>query len=174
MIQPIFGYISDRSSQGWLLHESHFLAGNLLFVFLGAGAAGTLVGAPLADRIGHRRYVTITLLAVAPLAALFPYTRGIWTVLLLAATGAIMVSSFSVTIAMGQTLMPGNLGMSSGLITGLAIGLGGVAVTFLGWIADRWGLMASMHTIPVLPLLGALFVFAVRMPPTRRGLRSKD
>ncbi len=154
------------------LHASHLLAGNLLFVFLGAGAAGTLAGAPLADRIGHRQYVTITLLAVAPLAALFPYTRGIWTVLLLAAAGAIMVSSFAVTIAMGQTLLPGNLGMSSGLITGLAIGLGGVAVTLLGWIADHWGLMASMHTIPLLPLLGALFAFAVRMPHT--GLRRKD
>ena len=165
------------------LHASYVLAGNLLFVFLAAGAAGTLVGAPMADRIGHRRYLTLSLLLVAPLAALFPYSRGIWTILLLAAAGGVIVSSFAVTIAMGQALMPGNLGMSSGLITGLAIGLGGVAVTGLGWIADHWGLMASMHVIPLLALLGALFAFAVRTPPVRRaprpspaetGLRLKD
>jgi len=150
------------------LHASYLLAGNLLFVFLGAGAVGTLLGAPLADRIGHRRYLTLSMLAVVPLAALFPYSRGLWAGLLLAAGGAIIVSSFAVTIAMGQTLMPGNLGMSSGLITGLAIGLGGVAVTGLGWIADRWGLMASMHVIPVLPLAGTLLSLGIRMPPIQR------
>ncbi len=151
------------------LHASYVLAGNLLFVFLAAGAAGTLLGAPLADRIGHRRYFTLSLLLVVPLAALFPYSRGVWAILLLAAAGATIVSSYAVTIAMGQALMPGNLGMSSGLITGLAIGLGGVAVTGLGWIADHWGLMASMHVIPLLALLGALFAFAVRTPPIRRS-----
>jgi MFS transporter, FSR family, fosmidomycin resistance protein len=152
------------------LHASYILAGNLLFVFLGAGAVGTLLGAPLADRIGHRRYFTLSLLSVAPLAALFPYSRGIWAVILLLAAGAIIVSSFAVTIAMGQALLPGNVGMSSGLITGLAIGLGGVAVTGLGWIADRWGLMASMQVIPALPLAGALLALAIPQPPAHRGL----
>jgi FSR family fosmidomycin resistance protein-like MFS transporter len=156
------------------LHASYILAGNLLFVFLGAGAVGTLLGAPLADRIGHRRYFTLSLLMVVPLASLFPYSRGVWAVLLLALAGGIIVSSFAVTIAMGQTLMPGNLGMSSGLITGLAIGLGGVAVTGLGWIADQWGLMTSMHVIPVLPLAGALLTLGIHMPPIRRGPRPKD
>ena len=146
----------------------------LLFFFLVAGTVGTVVGGPLADRFGHRRYFTLSLLTVVPLAALFPYSRGLWAVLLLAVAGAIIVSSFAVTIAMGQTLMPGNLGMSSGLITGLAIGLGGVAVTGLGWIADRRGLMASMHVIPVLPLAGALLSLGIRMPPIYRGLRPKD
>ncbi len=160
------------------LHASHRLAGNLLFVFLGAGAVGTLLGAPLADRIGHKTYLAVTLLVVVPLAALFPYSRGLWAVLLLALAGGTIVSSFAVTIVMGQALMPGSVGMSSGLITGLAIGLGGVAVTFLGWIADRWGLMASMHVIPLLPLAGALLACAVRMPSLPHippaGLRTED
>ena len=64
--------------------------------------------------------------------------------------------------------MPGNVGMSSGLITGLAIGLGGVAVALLGWIADHWGLMASMHAIPLLPLVAALLACGVRLPGRRR------
>jgi FSR family fosmidomycin resistance protein-like MFS transporter len=151
------------------LHQSHLLAGNLLFVFLGAGALGTLTGAPLADRIGHRRYLILSLLASIPLAAAIPYVQGAWAVPLIALAGGTIVSSFSVTIAMGQALMPGNLGMSSGLVTGLAIGLGGVSVTVLGWIADRWGLTASMHVIPLLPLIGALFAGAVRMPSVRRA-----
>lgn len=155
------------------LRTSHLLAGNMLFVFLGAGAAGTLLGAPLADRVGHRRYIVLSLLAVAPLAALFPHARGPWAVLLLLAAGAIIVSSFAVSIALGQTLMPGNMGMSSGIITGLAIGLGGVAVTALGGMADRWGLMAAMYTIPVLPLVGAAFACAARLP-RNRGLSGKD
>ena len=150
------------------LRTSHVVAGNLLFVFLGAGAIGTLLGAPLADRVGHKTYLVVSLLAVVPLAALFPYSGGPWAVLVLALAGGTLVSSFAVTIVMGQLLWPGNVGMSSGLITGLAIGLGGVAVTLLGWVADHWGLMASLHVIPLLPLVAALLACAVRLPAIRR------
>jgi FSR family fosmidomycin resistance protein-like MFS transporter len=140
--------------------------GPLLFVFLAAGAVGTLVGGPIADRWGARRYVTYSLLAAGPLIAGFLLRRGDWlATACLAAAGFVLVSSFSVTVALGQAYLPRRLGMAAGLIVGLAIGTGGVGVTLLGWIADHWGVQASLAVVAGLPLLG--FAVALLLPEPR-------
>jgi FSR family fosmidomycin resistance protein-like MFS transporter len=140
--------------------------GPLLFVFLGAGAVGTLTGGPIADRWGARRYVTYSLLAVTPLIVGFLLRRGDWlATACLAAAGFALVSSFSVTVALGQAYLPRRLGMAAGLIVGLAIGTGGVGVTLLGWIADHWGVQASLAVIAGLPLVG--FAVALLLPEPR-------
>jgi FSR family fosmidomycin resistance protein-like MFS transporter len=140
--------------------------GPLLFVFLAAGAVGTLAGGPIADRWGARRYVTYSLLAAAPLIAGFLLRRGDWlATACLAAAGFVLVSSFSVTVALGQAYLPRRLGMAAGLIVGLAIGTGGVGVTLLGWIADHWGVQASLAVVAGLPLLG--FAVALLLPEPR-------
>ncbi len=142
------------------------VVGPLLFLFLGAGAVGTLTGGPIADRWGTRRYVTYSLLAATPLIAGFLLRRGDWlATLCLAAAGFVLVSSFSVTVALGQSYLPRRLGMAAGLIVGLAIGTGGVGVTLLGAIADRWGLPATLGVLTGLPLVG--FALALLLPEPR-------
>jgi FSR family fosmidomycin resistance protein-like MFS transporter len=106
------------------------------------------------------------MLATAPLLLGFLARPGGWAgVLCLAATGFALVSSFSVTVALGQAYLPRHLGMAAGLIVGLAIGTGGVGVALLGWIADHWGLLATLRVITVLPVLG--FVVALLLPEPR-------
>jgi len=142
------------------------LVGPLLFAFLGAGAVGTLCGGPIADRWGARRYVTCTMLAAAPLIAVFLFRPGGWlAAVCLAATGFVLVSSFSVTVALGQAYLPRRLGMAAGLIVGLAIGTGGVGVALLGWVADQWGLRAALAVIGAMPLAG--FAAALLLPEPR-------
>jgi FSR family fosmidomycin resistance protein-like MFS transporter len=137
-----------------------------LFAFLGAGAVGTLVGGPIADRWGSRRYVTYSLLLVTPLLAGFLWRRGDWlATTCLVATGFILVSSFSVTVALAQAYLPRRLGMAAGLIVGLAIGTGGIGVALLGWVADRWGLPATLGLVAGLPLVG--FGLALFLPEPR-------
>jgi FSR family fosmidomycin resistance protein-like MFS transporter len=131
------------------------VVGPLLFLFLGAGAVGTLAGGPIADRWGPRRYLVASLVLSTPLLALFVWRPGGWlAAAVLAAAGFVLVSSFSVTVALGQAYLPRHLGMAAGLIVGLAIGTGGLGVTALGWIADHWGLFAALHLVTVLPLAG--------------------
>jgi FSR family fosmidomycin resistance protein-like MFS transporter len=140
--------------------------GPLLFVFLAAGAVGTLTGGPIADRWGARRYVTYSMLAPAPLIAGFLLRQGDWlATVCLAAAGFVLVSSFSVTVALGQAYLPRRLGMAAGLIVGLAIGTGGVGVTLLGWIADHWGVQATLAVLAGLPLAG--FAVALFLPEPR-------
>ncbi len=142
------------------------VVGPLLFLFLGAGAVGTLVGGPVADRWGPRRYLVASFVVSTPLIALFLWRPGGWlAAAVLAVTGFVLVSSFSVTVALGQAYLPRHLGMAAGLIVGLAIGTGGLGVTLLGWIADHWGLFAALHLVAVLPLAG--LVVALCLPEPR-------
>ncbi|MBI4591613.1 MAG: MFS transporter [Candidatus Rokubacteria bacterium] len=149
-----------------LLKADPRIVGPLLFVFLGAGAVGTLVGGPLADRWGPRRFIISVFLLATPLAVLFLFARGLWAFVLLGAVGFVLVSTFSVSVVLAQAYLPRHLGMASGLIVGFAIGTGGVGVALLGWVADHWGLPLALGITAVMPFLG--FVAACFLPEPRR------
>src|SRR5213078_252459 len=99
------------------------LVGPLLFVFLGTGIAG-----PLADRWGPRPFMRWVFLAAIPFGLLFLGARGVLAFVMLALYGAVLTSSFSVSVVLGQAYLPRNAGMASGLIVGFAIGAGGLGV----------------------------------------------
>jgi len=129
------------------------LVGPLLFVFLGAGAAGTVVAGPLADRWGARTFMQWVLLAALPFGVLFLLVRGPLAFVMLGIFGALLTSSFTVSVVLGQAYLPRNAGTASGLIVGFAIGAGGLGVTALGWVADRYGLPAALWISALTPLL---------------------
>ena len=139
-------------------------AGKLVSTFLMAGAFGTVLGSPLADRWGHKKFLSLTMGLVFPLLLLFYRVEGPLLFLVLAASGMVLVSSFGVTIVMAQAIIPQRLGMVSGLMVGFAIGTGGVGVTLLGLIADQWGVPAALKTIFALPLAGFGLSLLFRYP----------
>jgi FSR family fosmidomycin resistance protein-like MFS transporter len=141
------------------------LVGPLLFVFLGAGAVGTVIAGPFADRWGPRAFMQWVLLAALPFGALFLLARGVLAFVMLGIFGALLTSSFTVSVVLGQAYLPRNAGMASGLIVGFAIGAGGLGVTALGWIADRYGLPVALWISAVTPLLA---VAATRLLPAPR------
>lgn len=141
-------------------------AGKLVSVFLLGGAAGTLAGGPLADRWGHKFYICLTMiLAALTFPLIFVLEQH---PLLLSATlfwlGAILVSTFSVTVVMSQKILPRNLGIASGLTTGFAIGAGGIGVTLLGVVADRFGVPFALKSIFIFPALGFILALMLRYP----------
>ncbi|MFQ5521837.1 MAG: MFS transporter, partial [Candidatus Methylomirabilia bacterium] len=149
-----------------VLNADPRLVGPLLFVFLGSGALGTLVGGPLADRWGPRRFIVTVFLLATPLAFGFLFARGAWAFVLLGALGFTLVSTFSVSVVLGQAYLPRHLGLASGLIVGFAIGTGGLGVALLGWVADHWGLLVALGMSAGMPFVG--FLAALFLPEPRR------
>lgn len=139
-------------------------AGKLVSTFLMAGVLGTLIGAPLADRWGHKRFLLISLALSFPLLLLFYYSSGLVTFVFLGILGMVLISTFALTTVMGQALLPQNLGIASGMMVGFTISAGGIGVTLLGTIADTWGVPMAIKAIFALPLIALGLALLVKYP----------
>jgi FSR family fosmidomycin resistance protein-like MFS transporter len=139
-------------------------ASALVSVFLLGGVMGTLGGAPVADRLGHKRYLCISLFLTTLVLPLIFVTKDLLLFVVLGLLGMIVISTFTVTVVMAQHLLPHNLGIASGLMVGFAIGAGGICVTLLGVVADYFGVPFALKSIAVLPLLGFILSLMLRYP----------
>src|SRR3984885_1128330 len=138
-----------------VLHTSKALGNTALTAMLLGGAAGTLLGGPLADRFGRRTVLIGSMCVTPPLVVGFLLSGPGLAVVFAALAGMVTIATFAVTIVMGQEYLPGRIGVASGVTIGLSIGLGGVGAPLLGLIGDAHGLRAVFETVAVLPL-GAL------------------
>ncbi len=136
--------------------------GWLVSLFLGAGVVGTLLGGIAADRFGPRTLLIASMAALPPLLLMLTRTTGVVPILAATLAGMAVISTFSIVMVMAQDLMPERIGMISGLIIGFAVGMGGIGVTLLGAIADRWGLQTAMDVTALLP--APAFVVALALP----------
>jgi len=143
-------------------------AGKLASTFLMAGALGTLVGAPLADRWGHKKFLSLTLLLSFPLLLLFYNSSGFLTFVLLGIAGMVLISSFALTTVMAQAILPHHLGMASGMMVGFTISAGGIGVTLLGIIADTWGVPTAIKSVFVMPLIAFGLALLLKYPLTTK------
>ncbi|GAA4859050.1 MFS transporter [Paenibacillus vulneris] len=129
-----------------------------LFAFLVASAAGTFFGGPLADRYGRRNIIWLSILGTAPFSILLPYSNLFWSGVMCVCAGFVLSSAFSIIVVYAQELLPGKVGLVSGLFFGLAFGLGGLGSAVLGSIADATSIAFIMKLCAYLPLLGVLAV----------------
>jgi len=140
-----------------------------LFIFLFAVAAGTMIGGPVGDRIGRKYVIWISILGVAPFTLMLPYANLFWTAILCMVIGFILSSAFSAIIVYAQELLPGKVGMISGLFFGLAFGMGGIGSAVLGELADRTSIFYVYHVCSFLPLIGLLAGF---LPDIEKHIRT--
>jgi MFS transporter, FSR family, fosmidomycin resistance protein len=152
-----------------VLNQDPLVSGKYLSAFLLAGTVGITLGGPLADRFGYKRTV-LTSFGLTPLFLyLFFFTTGIISLISFAIAGLLIISSNSVTMAMGQSFMPRNVGMASGLILGLAMGIGGIGTTALGWVADQYGIPLTLQGIFILPFAAFLVFCFLPFSPAKRA-----
>ena len=143
-----------------------------LFVFLLAVALGTVLGGPIGDRIGRKRVIWASILGVAPFTLAMPHANLIGTEILAVIIGFILASAFSAILVFAQEIVPGRVGMISGLFFGLAFGIAGIGAAVLGYVADRTSIEVVFQLCSFLPLIGCITAFlpdhpAVRTAPDR-------
>ena len=141
-----------------------------LFAFLFAVAAGTMIGGPIGDRIGRKYVIWASILGSAPFALALPYANLFWTAVLSIIIGLIISSAFSAILVYAQELIPGKVGMVSGLFFGFAFGIAGVASAILGQLADKTSIEYVYHVCSYLPLIGIIAIFLPNIE-TKRAMR---
>jgi MFS transporter, FSR family, fosmidomycin resistance protein len=130
-----------------------------LFIYLGAFAAGTLLGGPIGDRIGRKAVIWFSVLGALPFTLALPYANHFWAVVLSIPIGFILASAFSAMLVYAQELVPGRIGLISGLFFGLAFGIGALGAALLGVLADWTSIGFVFHACAFLPAIGLLAMF---------------
>ncbi|WP_442931837.1 MFS transporter [Microvirga sp. CF3062] len=138
-----------------------------LFIFLGAVAAGTLLGGPVGDRIGRRYVIWISILGVLPFTLLLPYASLFWTAVLSVIIGVVLASAFSAILVYATELVPGRVGMIAGLFFGLSFGMGGLGAAALGYLADLTSIETVYKVCSFLPAIGLLAYFLPKIETAR-------
>ena len=139
-----------------------------LFIFLVSGAVGTFLGGPIGDRIGRKYLIWGSILGVLPFTLALPFVGYAWTMVLVVPIGLILSSAFSAIVVFAQELVPGKIGLISGMFFGLAFGLGGLGAAGLGVLADARGIEFVYRVCAFLPAIGLLTAF---LPDQRRRAR---
>jgi FSR family fosmidomycin resistance protein-like MFS transporter len=127
-----------------------------LFAFLAAVAAGTFIGGPIGDRVGRKSVIWCSILGVLPFTLLLPYANLFWTGILSVIIGFVIASAFSAILVYAQDLVPGRVGMISGLFFGFAFGMGGIGAAVLGKLADMTSIIFVYKICAYLPAIGLL------------------
>jgi FSR family fosmidomycin resistance protein-like MFS transporter len=148
-------HVSVRSAQ---LH---------LFIFMGAVAAGTLIGGPIGDRFGRKPVIWVSILGVLPFTLMLPYANLFWTSILSVIIGLILASAFSAILVYAQELVPGKVGMISGMFFGLAFGMAGIGAAVLGNLADHTSISFVYKLCSFLPAIGLLTGFLPNIEEAR-------
>ena len=146
----------------FLIHKFHVSVQNAqvhLFVFLGAVALGTFVGGPIGDRLGRKYVIWASILGVLPFTLLLPAANLLMTGVLSVIIGFILASAFSAILVFAQELVPGRVGLISGLFFGFAFGMGGIGAALLGTWADTHGITYVYRVCAYLPAIGLLAAF---------------
>jgi FSR family fosmidomycin resistance protein-like MFS transporter len=147
------------------LGHSKSYGNHLLSAMLLAGALGTLVAGPIADRVGLRTVLAVSNVVTPPLIFVFVAVGGVAGAVALILVGPFVIGTFGVTMVLSQEYLPRRIGMASGLSIGFSIGLGGVAAVMLGAIADSIDLRTALYVCAAAPIAGA-FLTAL-LPPAR-------
>ncbi len=130
-----------------------------LFIFLASVAAGTVIGGPVGDRMGRKFVMWFSILGALPFTLALPYANLFWTSILTVLIGVVSASAFSAILVYAQELVPGRIGMISGLFFGLAFGMAGIAAAALGHLADLTSIDYVYRVCSFLPLIGLLTAF---------------
>ena len=155
-----------------VLHHSPAQNGPLLFAILAAGAAATVAGAAVGDRIGHKRAMTASFAFVPPLLACYLIAPTAIGIVALVLVGAFLIATTTITVVLAQEFMPNRIALASALVIGFTSGLGGLVIAGLGHFADLAGLRTVLWSLVGVSVVGT--ALSTLLPADETLRRAKD
>jgi MFS transporter, FSR family, fosmidomycin resistance protein len=152
------------------LHGSPLYASSLLTVYIASGACGTMLGGIMSDKYGSKSVMIYSILPLSLLLYLFRFAGDIWPFVILAVVSMLLAATFTSSLVLIQKMMPGNVGMASGLNLGFSVGLGTMGVLVLGKVADLWNISMIFDILAFLPIIAFILTLFIHEPQRKEAL----
>jgi FSR family fosmidomycin resistance protein-like MFS transporter len=110
--------------------------------------------------------IALSLMLATPFLVAAPLLDAAAFMIVLALGGFFLQSTLPVNVTFGQAIAPVSAATVSSLMMGFGWGTGGLSVPFIGLIADRAGIEATLMGLAFVPLLAA--ALAAPLPPHAR------
>ncbi len=156
------------------LHGSTLYASSLLTVYMASGTLGTMLGGIMSDRYGSKTVMVYSILPLSVLMYVFRFADSIWPFVILSLMSILLTATFTSSLVLIQKMMPGNVGMASGLNLGFSVGLGTMGVLALGKVADLWSMPLIFDILAFLPIVALCLTWFIREPQSEHvaGVRA--
>lgn len=152
-----------------VLAQTEVAASGNLTLYSIIGAVATLLGGRLADRFGFNRIIRIAFTALVPLLLIFSFSRNVYfATFMLVPIAFAMSGPHSTMIALGQGFLPNRMGLSSGIMLGLTVSIGGMLAPVIGWVGDNYGLSAAMFTITGVAVATLVLAYLIPNPGKKK------
>jgi MFS transporter, FSR family, fosmidomycin resistance protein len=139
------------------LQLSPSVYGVIIGLFTAGSAIGCMVGGELADRTSKKTVIAWSLLlSVIPLVLIAVSGYTYWLYPLMFLSGGLTGGAFSVIVVQAQRVIPGGMGLASGLTLGFIFSAGAIGTMFTGKIADIWGFQPVFYLTALIALVGGL------------------
>jgi FSR family fosmidomycin resistance protein-like MFS transporter len=140
--------------------------GVLAGLFMAGSALGGVYGAWLADRWSQRSVAVGSLLLGGIPLALYPWL-GLtgWAPVLSFASGALTGATHSIIVVEAQRMLPGQMGVASGLVLGFTFASGSLGTVLSGLQADAFGFSPMFTSTAIITVLAGLLSLALRERP---------
>lgn len=147
------------------LGYSPFYIGLALFLFIFAGAIGSLISPYIEKALSSKIIILVSMWLPFPLMLAFSLvykTQPTFSLILFALIGFITMLAQPVTLVLAQKTLPKYKSIVAGLINGFCWGTVALCLSFLGVLAQKYGIMDVLVILTFLPISASWIVLKLR------------
>ncbi len=143
------------------MEYSPFYIGSALFLFVFAGAVGSFFSPRIEKIIGSKPIIYFSMWATFPLMLVFALTyktMPIFSMIIFALMGFTTMLAQPVVLVWAQRTLPQYKSVVAGFVNGFCWGVVALALSVLGAIAQKYGIMISLLILTLIPAGASYFV----------------